>query len=96
MTPKTQADKTLDELIDELITVTIDNANDWYGVECPHDAHFYDYTVPEVKQRMKALITKARIDELMGLDGYAQGDWAMRGLEMKKYNDRLAILKESL
>ena len=59
MTPEPQVKKTIDELTDELIIVTIDNANDWYGVEYPHDVEFYDYTVPEFKQRIKARITEA-------------------------------------
>ena len=50
---------TLDEIVDNLVIETIDQANEWYGHEAPHDVNFYDHTVPEAEALIQALITEA-------------------------------------
>ncbi len=60
---------TIDKIIDELLAEAIEKAiTEWAGQEYPNDATFYDVTVKEAKQAIKALIAnqvaEARIDEL--------------------------------
>jgi hypothetical protein len=58
---------TIDKIIDELLAEAIEKAiTEWAGQEYPNDATFYDVTVKEAKQAIKALIAnqvaKARIE----------------------------------
>ena len=47
----------LDKIIDELLAEAIEKAiTEWAGQEYPNDATFYDVTVKEAKQAIKALI----------------------------------------
>ena len=60
---------TIDKIIDELLAEAIEKAiTEWAGQEYPNDATFYDVTVKEAKQAIKALIAnqvrEARIKEL--------------------------------
>ena len=68
---------TIDKIIDELLAEAIEKAiTEWAGQEYPNDATFYDVTVKEAKQAIKALIAnqvaKARIDELIGVRGWTE------------------------
>ena len=48
---------TIDKIIDELLAEAIEKAiTEWAGQEYPNDATFYDVTVKEAKQAIKALI----------------------------------------
>ena len=50
---------TIDKIIDELLAEAIEKAiTEWAGQEYPNDATFYDVTVKEAKQAIKALIAQ--------------------------------------
>lgn len=66
---------TIDKIIDELLAEAIEKAiTEWAGQEYPNDATFYDVTVKEAKQAIKALIAtqiqEARIVTGDTSDGY--------------------------
>jgi len=68
---------TIDKIIDELLAEAIEKAiTEWAGQEYPNDATFYDVTVKEAKQAIKALIAnqvrEARLDELIGVRGWTE------------------------
>ena len=65
---------TIDKIIDELLAEAIEKAiTEWAGQEYPNDATFYDVTVKEAKQAIKALIAnqvrEARSEWLVVIDG---------------------------
>ena len=82
MTPTTEP--TIDKIIDELLAEAIEKAiTEWAGQEYPNDATFYDVTVKEAKQAIKALIAnqvrEARIDELRLIEQAQQDEdkWSL-------------------
>jgi len=84
---------TIDKIIDELLAEAIEKAiTEWAGQEYPNDATFYDVTVKEAKQAIKALIAnqvaEARITELT-----ISRDRFVPGWEKDWFDDRIAELK---
>lgn len=89
---------TIDKIIDELLAEAIEKAiTEWAGQEYPNDATFYDVTVKEAKQAIKALIaTQIQEAKLKELEDFRNSWHTMIRQEVHQdLNDRIAQLRST-
>jgi len=83
---------TIDKIIDELLAEAIEKAiTEWAGQEYPNDATFYDVTVKEAKQAIKALIAnqvrEAKIEEAKLFNRYFDDNQSFKGFAEERLKE---------